>query len=102
MIDATPDSLSKPQPAVTADEFVEFAINLGFYAPPHYIDPDDSSDEAPMKKAPPFLRFSVNITAKDARIVKEILLAADIAFVSFDIQQTDSQAGYYRLVTTRE
>ena len=98
-VDTTPDVSPEPQAGVGADDLVQLAVNIGFYGRPLFVDPDDSTGEAPMQVGPPFVRFPVQFSAKDARIIEQ-LLDRPIAFVAFEIKDTDGKAGYYRLVTT--
>ncbi len=99
-VDTTPDISPEPQAGVGADDLVQLAVNIGFNTRPIFIDPDDRSSEPAVQVGPPFLRFPVQLSAKDARIIEQ-LLGQSIAFVAFEVKETDGKAGYYRLVTTQ-
>lgn len=98
-VDVTPDVSPETETGVGTDDLVKLAINIGFYGRPLFIDPDDSASEPAVQVGPPFVRFPVQLSPKDARIFEQ-LLASPIAFVAFEVQNTDGKPGYYRLVTT--
>ena len=97
--DVITDTNPKAEAGVGPDELVQLAVNVGFYTRPVFVNPDDSSSEAPMQVGPPFVRFPVQLSTKDAGIIEQ-LLNQPIAFVAFEIKQGDGQPGYYRLVPT--
>ena len=95
------DTNPKAEAGVSDDELVQLAVNVGFYTRPFFVDPDDSTSEEPMKVGPPFVRFPVQLSTKDAGIIQQ-LLTNSVAFIAFEIQQADGKPGYYRLIAARD
>ena len=83
------------------DNTSQLTVNIGFHSRPVFVDPDDSSNEPTVKEGPPFVRFPVQLGAKDAGLIQQFLTQR-IAFVAFEIQDADRQPRYYRLVCTRD
>ena len=96
--DILPDTDAKAETGNPVDELVQLTVNVGFYARPIFFNSDDSPGKEPVKEGPPFIRFPVQLSPKDARIIEQ-LLDNPVAFVAFEIQNTNGQPGYYRLVS---
>lgn len=96
-VDASPES----QPGMVEHDLVQLTVNILFDRLPVIPDPNNSTDEHPVKPISPVLRFPVNLRPEDARVVEEAFKTAFIAAVSFQIDNADGSPRYYRLVRTQ-
>jgi len=99
---ASPDTSTETQPAVAVAQPCQLSVHIAFNQLPIATYPGDSPGDLPVKYAPPFIRFPVNLTAEDAVVLENILSSAAIALVGFQIEKGDGGPGYYRAIVARD
>lgn len=99
MDDRVADVRPEPQAGVVVDEVCELTIHVAFDGRPVVAETTDSKGELTVQYGPPFLRFPVQLSAKDARILEHIFDTTSIVLVGFEIKNGDGSPRAYRTLS---
>lgn len=99
--DTAANVLPETQSVPVASEFSELTVHVAFDGLPIVAETSNSKGEWAVQNGPPFLRFSMQLSPKDAAVLEKILETGNIALIGLELKDSNGQPRVYSAVTRR-